>query len=62
MSARIEARPTPGDRCVVVAWPTGRAGRKIFAGGALLGKDGEVLAVAQAIWLQVDQQVQRGER
>jgi hypothetical protein len=47
---------------VVVAWPTGRDGRKIFAGGALLGKDGEVLAVAQATWLQVDPQVQRGER
>jgi hypothetical protein len=62
MSARIDARPKPGDRCVVVAWPTGRDGRKIFAGGALLGKDGEVLAVAQATWLQVDPQVQRGER
>ena len=62
MSARIDARPKPGDRCVVVAWPTGRDGRKIFAGGALLGKDGEVLAVAQATWLQIDPQVQRGEK
>jgi hypothetical protein len=62
MSARIDARPKPGDRCVVVAWPTGRDGRKIFAGGALLGKDGEILAVAQATWLQVDLQVQRGDR
>jgi hypothetical protein len=62
MSVRIDARPKPGDRCVVVAWPTGRDGRKIFADGALLGEDGEVLAVAQATWLQVDRQVQRGER
>ena len=62
MSARIDARPTPGDRCVVVAWPIGRDGRKIFAGGALLGEDGGVLAVAHATWLQVDPRVQRGEK
>lgn len=62
MSARIDARPKPGDRCVVVAWPIGREGRKIFAGGALLAADGEVLAVAQATWLQVDRQVQRGQK
>jgi hypothetical protein len=62
MSARIDARPKLGDRCVVVAWPTGRDGRKIFADGALLGKDGEVLAVARATWLQVGPQVQRGDR
>jgi hypothetical protein len=62
MSARIDARPKPGDRCVVVTWPTGRDGRKIFADGALLGEDGEVLAVAQATWLTVDPHVQRGEK
>ena len=62
MSARIDARPKPGDRCVVVAWPTGRDGRKIFADGALLGEHGEVLAVAQATWLTVDPHVQRGEK
>jgi hypothetical protein len=62
MSARVDARPKPGDRCVVVTWPTGRDGRKIFADGALLGEDGEVLAVAQATWLTVDPYVQRGEK
>ena len=53
MSARIDMRPEPGDRCVVVAWPTGRDGRKLYASSALLGADGEVLAVARAIWLLV---------
>jgi hypothetical protein len=62
MSARIDMRPKPGDRCVVVAWPIGRDGRKIFAAGALLGKDGGVLAVAHTTWLQVDPQILRGEK
>ena len=62
MSARIEGRPCPGDRCVIVAWPTGRDGRKLFANSALLSSDGKVLAVARATWLLVDRQVQLGER
>jgi hypothetical protein len=60
MSAHIERRPCPGDRCVIVAWPTGRVGRKLFANSALLGATGELLAVAQATWLVVDRQVQLG--
>ena len=61
MSARIDERPKPGDRCVVVAWPTGRDGRKLFASSALLRTDGEVLAVAQATWLLVGRRVQPGQ-
>jgi hypothetical protein len=62
MSARIDDRPRPGDRCFIVAWPTGRDGRKLFASSALLRMDGEVLAVAQATWLLVDRRVQLGQR
>jgi hypothetical protein len=62
MSACIDGRPRPGDRCVLVAWPTGRDGRKVFAGSALLGPEGEVLAVARATWLIVDPQVLLGQR
>jgi hypothetical protein len=61
MAAQIHGHPKPGDRCVVVAWPTGRDGRKLFANGALLGPGGETLAVAQATWLIVDRQVQLGQ-
>lgn len=61
MSARIERRPHPGDRCIIVAWPTGRDGRKLFASSALLDAEGELLAVAQATWLLVDRKVQLGE-
>jgi hypothetical protein len=62
MSARIERRPLPGDRCVIVAWPTGRDGRKLFANSALLAANGKVLAAAQATWILVDRQVQLGAR
>ena len=62
MSARIDSRPRPGDRCVVAAWPTGRDGRKLFADSALLSSDGRVQATARATWLLVDRQVQLGER
>jgi hypothetical protein len=62
MAAHVDQRPRPGERCVVVAWPTGRDGRKLFASGALLGHDGETLAVAHATWLVVDRQVQLGQR
>ncbi|WP_311735354.1 hypothetical protein [Bradyrhizobium yuanmingense] len=60
MAARIERRPRPGDRCAVVAWPTGREGRKLFAESALLDAEQEVLATARATWLLVDRQVQLG--
>jgi hypothetical protein len=51
MGARIERRPRPEEHCVVVAWPTGRDRRKLFANSALLSSSGELLAVAQATWL-----------
>lgn len=54
MSARIDQRPKPDERYMVVAWPTARDGRKLFANSALLRPDGDVLAVAQATWLVVD--------
>jgi hypothetical protein len=60
MRARIERRPSPGEPCLVVAWPTGRDGRKLFASSALLSSAGELLAVAQATWLVVDRKVQLG--
>jgi hypothetical protein len=47
------ARPAAGDQCRVIAWPQRRDGRKLTAGSALLGPDGEVLAVAEAVWLTV---------
>jgi hypothetical protein len=36
---------------VVVGWPLGEDGRKLFAGTALYGRDGDVLAVARPVWI-----------
>lgn len=57
MSARLEARPRPGERCVVTAWEICRQGRKRLAEAALHDQSGNLLAVAQATWIAVDRQV-----
>ncbi len=60
MSARIEVRPRPGERCVITAWVTGRDGRKRVAEAAVHDEAGTLLAVARATWIAVDRQVQVG--
>ena len=60
MSARIEARPRPGERCVITAWEVGRDGRKRVAEAAAYGDTGTLLAVARATWITVDRLVQLG--
>jgi hypothetical protein len=60
LSARIAGRPHPGERCVVTSWQTGREGRRLNAEAALFGEQGNVLAVARAVWIVVDRQVQLG--
>lgn len=53
MTARLALLPALGSECRVIAWPAGRERRKLTAGSALLGPDGEVLAVASTVWLAV---------
>jgi hypothetical protein len=60
MSARIETRPRPGERCVITAWEVGRDGRKRVAEAAAYGEGGALLAVARATWIAVDRQVLLG--
>jgi hypothetical protein len=59
MTARVMARPRPGEACRVVAWPAGRDGRKLTAGSALLDADGAVLATARTLWLTVPRPARR---
>jgi hypothetical protein len=51
MAARIERLPREGERCVVLGWPRGEDGRKLYAGTALFGEGGELLAVARQTWI-----------
>jgi hypothetical protein len=60
MSARIEVRPRPGERCIITAWPIGRDGRKRTAEAALHDEAGKLLAVARTTWIAVDREVQLG--
>jgi hypothetical protein len=62
MAAHILQWPRPSEEYVIVAWPTGRDGRKLFANSALLAHDGKPLAIAQATWLIVGRQAQLGQR
>ena len=57
MTARLAAPPRAGQACLVTGWPGRRDGRKLTAGSALLGPDGEVLALAGTLWLTVPRPV-----
>ena len=52
LAARVDAIPRAGERCVVVGWPLGEEGRKVYAGTALYGEGGRLLGVARATWIQ----------
>jgi hypothetical protein len=51
-AARIDELPGARERCVVVGWPLGEEGRKLYAGTALYGEGGRPLAVARATWIE----------
>ena len=51
MAARVERLPEEGEPCVVAGWPLGAEGRKLFAGTALYGRRGDVLAFARQVWI-----------
>jgi hypothetical protein len=51
MTGRVDRLPTAGERCVVVGWPLGADGRKLSAGTALVGQDGEILASSRQTWI-----------
>jgi hypothetical protein len=59
MTVSVTARPRPGDKCRVVAWPLARDGRRLAAASALLDVDGAVLATARTLWITVPSPVQR---
>lgn len=47
----VESRPRVGEPLVVVGWPLGEEGRKLYAGTALYDADGRLLARACATWI-----------
>jgi hypothetical protein len=53
LCAAIEGEVVAGEECVVTAWPLGVDGRKHFAGSAVYGGDGRLIARARAVWIAV---------
>ena len=53
LTAVVHRRPTPRETYVVVAWPERSEGRKHFSAAALLDAEGEVMARAQALWIEL---------
>jgi hypothetical protein len=51
LAARIDRVPSPGERLVVVGWPLGEDGRKLYAGTALYGERGDPIGFARATWI-----------
>ena len=51
MTARVDRVPAAGEKCVVASWPLGEDGRKLYAGTALFGTGGELVAVARQTWI-----------
>ena len=49
--ARVEQLPHSGEPCVVIGWPLGEEGRKLYAGTAVFGEDGRMLGSARATWI-----------
>jgi hypothetical protein len=52
MTAEIRRLPAEGEQCIVLSWPLGEDGRKLYAGTALFSAPGELLAVARQTWIQ----------
>jgi hypothetical protein len=50
-AVRIDELPGLSERCVVLAWPLGEDGRKLYAATALFGEDRRPLARARATWI-----------
>ena len=51
LAVEIQELPEAGERCVVLAWPLGEDGRKLYAATALYGDDARPLAKARATWI-----------
>lgn len=49
----IARRPKPGERLTVIAWKERSEGRKHYASSALVDENGEIVAAANALWIDV---------
>lgn len=53
LTAEIYRRPKAGERLIVMAWKRGIDGRKNYGDGALVDEQGDVVAAANAVWIEL---------
>jgi hypothetical protein len=53
LAVRVLRAPAADEEVVATGWQAGRDGRKLAAGTALRGPDGEVLAMGRATWIEL---------
>jgi hypothetical protein len=53
LCAKVEGSLIPGQSVIVSAWPIGQEGRRRVAGSAIHTSEGELVAVARAVWIEV---------
>jgi hypothetical protein len=53
LAARLLAPVRSGERCVIIGWPLGEEGRKLYAASALFSEGGQLRAFARATWVRL---------
>ena len=55
LRAAVHRAPREKERCVVTGFPIDRDGRKIRCGSSIFSADGELLATAEALWIELQE-------
>ncbi|HLX32742.1 MAG TPA: hypothetical protein VKR79_08235 [Gaiellaceae bacterium] len=62
LTGRVLSAPEAGDECVVVGWPLGEPDGRRHRAGTAIFRDGSLLAMAEAIWFEMDDAVRDSAR
>ncbi|CAK9039444.1 3'3'-cGAMP-specific phosphodiesterase 3 (3'3'-cGAMP PDE 3) (V-cGAP3) [Durusdinium trenchii] len=54
LAVDIRRRPKPGEKLIITAWKTGQEGRKYFSSSALYDESREIIAAANAVWVELN--------
>ncbi len=54
LAVDIKRRPQAGEALIAAAWRTGKDGRKHYSSSALYDEVGEVIAAANAVWIELN--------
>lgn len=54
LAVDIKRRPEAGEALIAAAWRTGKDGRKHYSASALYDETGDVIAVGDAVWIELN--------